>query len=282
MLGTKIFDCFTFFDEIDVLKMRLDLHYDYVDRFYICESDKTFRGQSKPYNFEDNRYAFKRWKDKICHIKHIANINEIDLSYKDVVFNFGSQYWTVEHSQRNALSSCLSDMADDDIAIVSDVDEFIDPAFFLMLRENDHARSFDIARLSMRNHYYFMNCAAIGENRNWLTPIAVKANKWKEIDDISTMRSHANIPMHFENCGWHFSYLGGVDAIQKKVSSFSHSEIDTPEINNEANIANSIMNGKDYIGRSGHEFAFYPISHYPEEIQRLMKNNPKFVRWTLY
>lgn len=278
----KIFDCFTFCDEIDVLKMRLDLHYDHVDRFYICEADKTFRGNPKPYNFQEHQYAFKKWGDKISYIKHSPRTDGIDLSYKDTSFNFTSQYWQIEHSQRNALASCLSYAEDEDVAIISDVDEFVDPAFFQMIKENSHARSFDVARLNMRNHYYFMNCSAVGENRKWRLPIAIKAAKWRETDNISHMRSFGDIGLGFENCGWHFSYLGGVEAIQKKISSFSHSEIDRPETNNQENILNSITSGVDYIGRDGHEFAFYPISHYPASIQNLMRGNPRFVKWTLF
>lgn len=277
----KIFDCFTFCDEIDVLKMRLDLHYEHVDRFYICEANRTFRGALKPYNFEDNRYAFKKWQEKITYIKHVSNIDDLDLSHRDASFNFQSPYWRLEHDQRNALSFCLSDAEGDDIAIVSDVDEFLSPAFFQMLKDSAHARSFDIARLGLRNHYYFMNCAAIGENREWRLPLAVKAAKWEETGNISEARSCLNIGLSFENCGWHFSYLGGPEAIQKKISSFSHSEVDIHEINNEDNITKSIENGVDYIGRPGHEFAFYPISSYPKEIQTLMKKNPWFVKWAL-
>lgn len=278
----RIFDCFTFFDEIDVLKMRLELHYDHVDRFYICEADKTFRGKSKPYNFQENQHAFQRWQDKICYIKHSPNTDGIDLDYKDTSFNFTSQYWQIEHSQRNALAFCLSGADDEDIAIVSDVDEFVDPAFFQMIKNSGHARFFDVARLNMRNHYYFMNCAAIGENRQWKLPIAIKASKWKDTDNISHVRSFGDISLRFENCGWHFSYLGGVEAVQKKISSFSHSEIDRPEVNNKENILKSIMSGNDYIGRDGHEFAFYPIDRYPESIQNLMRSNARFVKWTLF
>lgn len=278
----RVLDCFTFFDEIDVLKMRLELHYDHVDRFYICEADRTFRGRPKPYNFQDSQHAFRRWQNKICYIKHSPKVKENDLEHKDTTFNLISQSWQIEHSQRNALSFCLSEANDEDVAIISDVDEFVDPAFFQMIKESIHARSFDIARLNMRNHYYFMNCAAIGENRQWQLPIAIKAKRWRDEDNISHMRSLGDIGLKFENCGWHFSYLGGVEAVQKKISSFSHSELDKPNINNKENILKSIASGIDYIGRDGHEFAFYPISHYPESIQSLMKENPRFVKWVLF
>ena len=40
-----IYDCFTFFNELDLLDIRLNILNDYVDKFVIVESTKTFTGK---------------------------------------------------------------------------------------------------------------------------------------------------------------------------------------------------------------------------------------------
>ena len=111
--------------------------------------------------------------------------------------------------------------------------------------------------------------------------MVMKAWKLAEIEDVSSMRPSGYIPLVFPRSGWHFSYLGGVDQIIKKISAFSHSEIDVPEIKNADHIMDCILKGSDYIGRDGYEYGFYPVGSYHERIQDLMRKNRKFVRWSL-
>ena len=39
----KIYDCFNFFNELDILELRLNILYDVVDYFIIVESNKTLK-----------------------------------------------------------------------------------------------------------------------------------------------------------------------------------------------------------------------------------------------
>ena len=65
----KIYDCFTFFNEIDLLKIRLEYLYDYVDKFVISESNLTFAGQKKPFYFLNHKKEFSRWQNKIVYLQ---------------------------------------------------------------------------------------------------------------------------------------------------------------------------------------------------------------------
>ena len=67
---SKVYDCFPFFNELDLLEIRLDALYDEVDYFVISECDYTFSGLSKPFYFEDNKEKFSKYMDKIIHIKN--------------------------------------------------------------------------------------------------------------------------------------------------------------------------------------------------------------------
>lgn len=271
-------DAFTYCGEIQTLKMRLALHYDFVDQFWVVEGDHTFSGKFKGWTLENTFGQLAPWSDKIHFVPFKAPIDGLDFSIKDKSFNFSSPAWFIENAQRNALSACLEGMSDKDMAIVSDLDELINPDVLRQLRD-EHI---DVARLTLMNHYYYMNCRAIGADKAWSFPLVVSAQWWRDNLDISSFRPFGSVDRLIHDAGWHFSYLGGVEAISKKISSFSHTELDTPEINNAERLARVIENGEDCFDRAGHEFAFYPVGSYPMAIQYLMRKNRNFVRWTLY
>lgn len=43
----KIYDCFMFFNELDLLEIRLNIFKDKVDKFVIVEQNTTHQGQKK-------------------------------------------------------------------------------------------------------------------------------------------------------------------------------------------------------------------------------------------
>ena len=97
----KIFDCFTFFNELDLLEFRLKFLNDYVDHFVIAESNLTFNGKPKPIILRAKE-RFKKWEHKIIYLPVKQNtegmIFENDNSYNPV-----SAAWKLENEQRNAL-----------------------------------------------------------------------------------------------------------------------------------------------------------------------------------
>ena len=64
----KVFDCFTFFNELDLLELRLKLLDEVVDHFVIAESNLTHAGREKPYHFEAAKERFVQWQHKIIYI----------------------------------------------------------------------------------------------------------------------------------------------------------------------------------------------------------------------
>ena len=64
----KVYDCVLFFNEPELLEIRLNELYDSVDKFVIVETIENFQGKLKPLYFEENRHLFKKFEDKIIHI----------------------------------------------------------------------------------------------------------------------------------------------------------------------------------------------------------------------
>jgi len=131
-----IVDAFTYNGEDDLLKIRLEFLYDFVDKFVIVEADKTFTGIKKQKKY--NPDSFGLWAKKISY--HFI----LDLSENP------PSPWDNEIAQRNALSLGFCDLDDADIIILSDLDEIPSP---------DAIRSFDSTKfvygcLIQSLHYY--------------------------------------------------------------------------------------------------------------------------------
>jgi hypothetical protein len=130
-----------------------------------------------------------------------------------------------------------------------------------------------------------MNCVL--PNNPWKHPIVCKWRKFQHIDDISSYRHRAGIDLHFPHAGWHFSYLGGVDAVIEKISASSHTELDTEEINNHEYQLKCMELGipptkdKKEFHLKSIEYYFVPVSAYPQKLQDIMRRNINFVRWSL-
>src|SRR5438105_1443502 len=105
-----IYDCFTFFNELELLEIRLHELETVVDRFVLVESTRTFSNEPKRLVYDANKRQFARWNDRITHV--IVN----DMPQSD-------NAWDLEHHQRNAIGRGLTQCELGDTILVSDVDE---------------------------------------------------------------------------------------------------------------------------------------------------------------
>ena len=64
----KILDCTTFLNEVELLQVRLEEHWDYVDKFIITEAAHTYARNPKSFNFLDSTEQFKPYMEKIHYI----------------------------------------------------------------------------------------------------------------------------------------------------------------------------------------------------------------------
>ncbi|MBO6196917.1 MAG: glycosyl transferase GT17 family protein, partial [Butyrivibrio sp.] len=106
-----VYDCFPFFNEVDILKLRLNILNPYVDRFVIEESTVTFSGEPKELVFEKYKDQFKEFLDKITYI--VVDDTPIE----------GADTYVRDYYQKNNLIKGLKDATSDDVIIMSDADE---------------------------------------------------------------------------------------------------------------------------------------------------------------
>lgn len=271
----KIFDCFTFFNEIDLLKIRLDLLKDVVDYHVIVESNLTHSGISKNYNLEDNWQDFIKWENKIIYIR-------IDQSTEGLQFEKVKSYspengsWVLENQQRNALQNVSDIVSDSDIVLVGDLDEIPDHEAVLTLKQ--YLRPGYPIALSMLFHYYYMNCQNVGYERYWNGTVGCKGVDFKTAYP-QEFRDKRNNYQRISNGGYHFSFLGGVEKIRTKIQSFAHTEFNREDILSEENIVESIEKGKDVFNRPGVVYEFVDPYQYPQKIRELMFRYPHLIKY---
>ncbi|MBO6167304.1 MAG: hypothetical protein J6P13_03005 [Kiritimatiellae bacterium] len=112
-----IYDCFSFFNELDILEIRLNALKDVVDRFVLVEAVKTHSGQPKKLYFEENKDRYKPFLDKIIHV--IVD-NEPHLPEKCPKLTAA---WAYENHQRNVIVRGLARIGADDVLLISDLDK---------------------------------------------------------------------------------------------------------------------------------------------------------------
>lgn len=258
----KIFDCFTFFDELDLLEMRLRYGYPYVDYFVICESNYTFRGNLKKLNFLKHRERFAPYLSKIIYVPFMTYAQ--------------NDPWQMEKDQRNAINIGLEGAKDDDLIIISDVDEFIN-------YPNVMYTDYDIAKIRQYTFCYYLNTGNL--NYRWNRAGVITNKELKKVGSIDGFRDiiiedddyqKMNI---LEEGGWHFTYVGGIDQIQSKLSNFSHSEFDTPEINNKEYLKSRMENGEDIALRVKRTMGKIDIkSTFPSDLSDIIYQYPHLLK----
>jgi beta-1,4-mannosyl-glycoprotein beta-1,4-N-acetylglucosaminyltransferase len=241
-IADMIYDCFTFFNELDLLELRLEELGEVVDRFVLVESTKTFSNKPKELYFEKNRARFAKYLDKIVHII----VEDNPEHPKDA--------WEYEFFQRNAIARGLTGCDPDDIIIISDIDE---------IPRASVVREFagEFALLDLDFYYYRLNCkcasfgtqvSAILRFRHLTTPQEIR-NTW-----YSPARSSTPI---IPNAGWHFSYLGDTDRIILKIESFAEQQLNIPQFKDKSKLEKKIEEGLDLFDRPDHAWKYVAVDN---------------------
>jgi beta-1,4-mannosyl-glycoprotein beta-1,4-N-acetylglucosaminyltransferase len=241
----KIIDCFSFYNELDLLTYRLNLLNDYVDYFVIVEARQTHAGKDKILFFKENKHLYEEFSEKIIH--HV-----VDLPYKfentNITYN---EIWVNENFQRNVISQCLlnvKNLSPLDIIILSDLDEICDPRILLKIKEGDIA--VDINSLEMDLYYYNLNTI---NKEKWNSGKIMTYKKYTELNKNFTEIRLGNYTSIL-SAGWHMSYFGDEHFISNKIKNFAHSEFNLPEITDLEKIKEKIKNCSDLYNRSSDNF----------------------------
>ena len=204
-----IVDCFTFFNEFDVLELRLRTLAHVVDRFVLCEAPFTFRGDSKPLFFQSEAERFAPWIDRIRTVALPGPP--------------AGGPWANEAAQRSYLATALAECVPDDVILIGDVDEIPDPRF---VTQRPLAGRLITHRMVLMRGY--ANRADGGGAPSWLGTRALRAGDLAAFGSLNDVRYHPAGDSDVVDGGWHFSSFGGGAVMERKLRSFSHAELDIP------------------------------------------------------
>jgi len=235
-MAELVYDCFPFFNELNVLEMRLNVLSGIVDKFVLVESDRTFSNIKKPLFFDENKSRYSRFLDRIIHIK-ITDYPE----YKDA--------WNMEYYQRNKITDGIRYCDANDVILVSDVDEIPNPDAVECYKKYKTG----IYALIQDFFNYFLNykrCVF----RTWdLAKISRYGDIIKSNYTPQQLRDSKTDNV-IRNGGWHFSYLGGIEAIKYKISAFSHQEYNNEKYSDDKVLEEKIRRGLDIYNRKDYRF----------------------------
>lgn len=238
-----VYDIFTFFYELDLLEVRLNILNDYVDKFVIVESTETFMGESKQLYFKDNISRFNKWKNKIIHYVVDDFPNDIDLlnmAKSSPNVGNGEHWWIREFYQKESIKKALIELKDDDVCYVSDVDEIWRPNLPIDFSISPMFRPKQTPYL-----YYFDN--RTNADFNMFTGTIVTQFKNIKNNCLNHLRNkHGNNYIILENGGWHFEAFGGNEGAKTKFFLGKH-----PDYFHNVNYIDRILQTNvDYKGRN--------------------------------
>jgi acetyltransferase-like isoleucine patch superfamily enzyme len=234
-----------FFNELDLLEIRLNVLNDVVDKFVLVESTKTHSGLDKELVFQKNKERFSKFLDKIIYIlvDDMPKVINGDAMASDIF-------------QRNAIARGLTNCKNDDTILISDLDEIPNPDKILKYKDCSGVKVFE-----QKLFVYFLN------NRDLKRPywFGTKMLSYSELvknnlipQKIRLMETHLQI---IKNGGWHISYLGGAEKVALKIKSFAHQEVNSKENTDIDIIKKRIENGEFlYDKKSGKRLAGVTIN----------------------
>lgn len=259
-----IYDTFPFFNELELLELRLRELDGVVDRFVLAEATRTHANRPKPLHFAENRARFAAFEDRILHVV-VDDTPDTD------------DAWAIERFQRDAILRGLRGCRPDDRILLSDVDEIPRASVVAAASRAFRYRADPITRtlhaalrtraatralrgLLRRYHpfvkvfeqipcAYYLNCVC--PDRRCLGTSMVLYRDLGLPRDLRRWRGPV-IP----DGGWHFTCMGGVERVREKLAAFAHQEYNTPEHRDPERLRGQIERGENLFSASAGPGAF--------------------------
>ena len=293
----KIFDCFMYFDEEIVLDLRLNTLNEYVDFFVIVESIYNHRGEERKLLFNANK--FKKFEKKIIYLIYKENPKEIEKIFDNDNRGEKSRKYILnaslrENGQRNFIINGLNEANDDDIILISDVDEIPNLENFSKEKFNQKIALFKQDMFYYKFNLKLPNLIWSGtkackkkelKSPQWLRNIKDRKYPIYRLDTFFSDTKFINIKF-VNNGGWHFSNIKTASEIEHKLKSYLHhrefdinpmsiKEIDDIIKNKQAIYDLKVDKRINKIG-DGSKLEKYPLNKLPKFLQ---ENSNYYKKW---
>jgi FkbM family methyltransferase len=237
----KIIDCFTFYNELEMLNYRLNILNDVVDYFVLVEATHTHVGKEKPLFYQDNKHLFEKFNHKIIHI--IVD----DFTHKFPNINIEKEeQWINERYQRDCISRGIDKLSlqNNDVITITDLDEIPNPKILEQIKNKEITIDINIIEMDL----YYYNLHSKFDGMLWYHAKILTFKKYNELNIGCGKIRFYNCPI-IKNAGWHLSYFGNEKFIKNKLENFTHQEFNKIEFTDEKLIKERINNGNDLFDR---------------------------------
>lgn len=207
----RIIELLTVFNELELLKVHLEEHWDFVDKFVVSEAAHTYAKRLKPFNLLDRMDEFKPYKDKLQY--EMFDMSDSLFSIHDTRVNQNlQQYWSLlKHPEF---------MRDYDYCVHNDLDEIIDrrhwPRLMERINANNSPKQVRFYLRHFRNYlnwefpdfkYEVFRVSKLAGDARFLVP--------------NSKRDYLSL-FDEEPFGYHFTFMGGPDRVKYKLENFMH------------------------------------------------------------
>ena len=229
----KIYDCFMYFDEDLILDLRLNILDKFVDYFVIVESIFTHRGEKRNLKFNINK--FKKFEDKIVYLVYDQEPSQIEkIVSKDTEDEKSRKYIMNalfrENAQRNFINGALNNLDNEDVILVSDVDEIPNLKGINFEEKKSKIILFKQDMLYYKFNLKLPNLAWTGtkackkkyfKSAQWLRNVKDRKYPFYRVDTYFSEKKYINCEF-IENGGWHFTNIKTANQIKQKLESYLH------------------------------------------------------------
>ena len=235
-----IYDIVSYCGERDILDIRFNVLYPYVDKFIIVEFDETFSGKKKPkYLLKDWNKDWVKFLDKIDYAwipkSEWSKYEDLATSSPNTQYGKGAKHWTQEFCMKEAIRDALKGLNDEDIVFLGDADELWNPEQF--------KGPITSCKLKLKVYSYYLNNRSNEEF--WGTIVA----QYKDIKGkcLNHLRTN-DLSRTQEEFGWHFTSLGGYEKVKQKLTdSYTSDSYASPQVLN--NLKENINANRDFLWR---------------------------------
>ena len=222
-----------YFDEDLLLDIRLHTLNKFVKKFVIAEATYTHNGSKKELRFDINN--FKKFKDKIIYIivdkeppdiLKITNSDSKEKKGEQLILNGMAR----DYYQRENLKKGLLDAIEDDLILISDLDEIPNLNTLDLTKINNNILIFEQKMFYYKLNLFYSDYTWLGtkatRNKNFLSPQWLRNIKGKNypkwrLDTLFSNKKYSNLTF-IKNGGWHFTCLRTPEELEKKLLNFAH------------------------------------------------------------
>ena len=267
-----LIDAFQFFNEKELVELRVKYLNEIVDYFVVVEADITHQGKKKDWNFPNIlKNELKEFSKKIRYHQLKIDIEKIKNEESFIIEDLkGDDSWRLENFQRNYIKTACKDFSDKDILIINDVDEIPSNEKLKFILSCGFEK---VAPIALEQHLFHIDCNYLRQE-SWRGSI-VTTMKICNAYSPHKFRRYRNRISHLTDSGWSFSSFGGPEKVKEKFEAFAHKEYNDDKYKNAKHIENCQKTGSDLFHRKVKTIKV-DKNFFPKELLKLMEENSKF------